>query len=397
MRNKPGKSKSLCVAVLGVTPLLLVGAGARAQSQPTPSNAAVQGDEANRRELGQFNEFLDSHQEVAEQLRRDPSLADNPQFLNSHPELQMFLQDRPEIREQLTNDPNAFMRQEDAFGRNGDRAQVVEFNRFLEAHPEIAEQLRKDPALADNSQFLKTHPALQTYLQDRPEIRQDLRRDPNAFLRQENAFDRNDVRLDFDARRAQLGEFNRFLDGHPEIAEQLRKDPSLADNPQFLKSHPVLQTYLQNQPEIRQDLRQDPNAFLRQEDAFDRDRSRDFRRDGDDRAASFHQFLGGHRDISDQLSRNPELVKDHDYVKGHPELQAYLNSRPDVREQLMNNPRGMMDSGQQFNSPSGTTGTTGSASGKTSSTTTTPAAGAASATTPTTPAPAPTKNSGTKQ
>jgi hypothetical protein len=301
-----------------------------------------------------FNQFLDSHQEIAEQLRRDPSMANNPQFQKDHPDLQSFLSDHPGIQHELNANPADFMRQGNTPDRGEDRGQQAEFKRFLDTHQEIAEQLRKDPSLANQAQFLRSHPALQSYLQDQPGIRQSLAQDPAAFMRQDDAFDRGNVRADDDAQRTQLMEFNQFLDRHPEIAEQVRKNPSLADQPQFLKTHPALQTFLQDQPAVRQDLRQDPNAFMRQEDALNR-ASRDYRQDNNDndRFASFHKFLGDHRDISDQLSRDPSRVKDSDYMKDHPELQAYLNTHPDVRDQLMRDPQGFVNGSQQFNDKTG--------------------------------------------
>ena len=54
-----------------------------------------------------------------------------------------------------------------------------------------------------------------------------------------------------------------FQDSHREEAEQLRKDPSLVDNQQFLKTHPALQTYLQEHPAVREELKQNPRAFMR--------------------------------------------------------------------------------------------------------------------------------------
>jgi hypothetical protein len=395
MRNPATKGKSICVAIMGIAPLLLIGTGVRAQSQPAQENrTSVQDNDTTRRELSVFNQFLDDHREIAEQLRRDPSEADNSQYLKDHPDLQTFLNDHPEIQDQLKANPAAFMRQEDIRDRGDDRGQVAEFRRFLDAHPEIAEQLRKDPSLANQAQFLNSHPALQSFLQDQPGIRQDLRQDPNAFIRQQDAFDGGDARPD-DAQRAQLMEFDRFLDGHPEIAEQLRKNPSLADQPQFLKTHPALQTFLQDQPGIRQDLRQDPNAFMKQEDAFERT-SRDYRQDNDNRVASFHKFLGDHRDISDQLSRNPSLVKDRDYMKDHPDLEAYLNARPDVRDGLMNNPQAFVNGSQQFDDRGSVNGgqrydgNSGNWSDKA------PAAAAPSGDSVPAPAPAPTNKNGSK-
>ncbi|MGB2673145.1 MAG: hypothetical protein WAO11_20720, partial [Candidatus Acidiferrum sp.] len=84
-----------------------------AQSAPAQStgqtNASSQDNAANRDELARFDQFLDGHREIADQLRRDPSLADKPDYLKDHPSLQSFLQDHPGVRDQFKNDPNAFM------------------------------------------------------------------------------------------------------------------------------------------------------------------------------------------------------------------------------------------------------------------------------------------------
>ena len=69
--------------------------------------------DANRRDLADFDRFLDTHREIAEQVRKDPSLLDNREFVQNHPALQDFLQDNPGVRDQLRQDPNAFMRQEE--------------------------------------------------------------------------------------------------------------------------------------------------------------------------------------------------------------------------------------------------------------------------------------------
>jgi phage-related protein len=398
MLNRSSKVEHLLAFSLAATSFLWLGTNARAQSTPAQDNKIVQDNDRSRIELAQFHQFLDSHPEIAEQLRKDPSLADSEQFLKTHATLQTFLQQQPGIREELKENPNAFMREEDAFNRRDDgldrdatvRRQLAEFNQFLDSHREIADQLRRDPSLADNEEFLKTHPELQTFLQQQPGIRDELKRDPNAFMRQEDAFDRRDDDLGRDAARRDLVEFNRFLDSHPEIAEQLRKDPSLADNQQFLKTHDALQAFLREQPSIREQLRENPNAFMRQEDAFDRDN----RRDHDERMASFKGFLGGHANISEELSKDPTLIKNHEYVQNRPELEAYLNAHPDVREQLMNNPEDFVHGEQQYNIKDGGQ-SYGSWSGKTPATPT-PTTTSPTTTPTTTPTPAPTHDSSSK-
>src|SRR5271156_1442296 len=146
--------------------------------------------------------------------------------------------------------------------RNNDLGELANFDGFLDKHPEIAEQLRKDPSLADNKDFLKNHPALQQFLQQHVGVRDQLEQNPNAFMRQENRYDRYATREDWRKDQGELDYLNGFLEKHPEIAEQLRKDPSLADNQNFLKNHPALQQFLQQHVGVRDQLEQNPNAFM---------------------------------------------------------------------------------------------------------------------------------------
>lgn len=68
-----------------------------------------------------------------------------------------------------------------------------------------------------------------------------------------------------------VAEMNQFLDSHPEIAEQLRKDPSLIDNRSFVAAHPALQEYLQNHPQLASAFRSRPDLFMRDESRYNGD------------------------------------------------------------------------------------------------------------------------------
>jgi hypothetical protein len=153
---------------------------------------------------------------------------------------------------------------------------------------------------------------------------------------------------DSDINRQELARFDQFMDSHPEIAEQLRKDPSLVNNEEFVKNHPALQTYLQQHPAIREEVRENPNAFMQQEARYDR-REGEERVDRDAPHRQFGEFLGGHSNISQQLSKDPSLVKNQEYMVNHPDLQEYLKAHPDVRQGLMENPQSFVKSAQQFN------------------------------------------------
>src|SRR5258708_5923514 len=325
----------------------------------------TQDSDTTRRQLADFDRFLDSHPEVASQIRQDPSLVNNPEFVENHSEFEQYLQQHPEVREDIKENPNAFMNGEQRYerhdadsdrrdndnDRNRDRdttrGELDSFDHFLDSHPELAEKLRQDPSLLNNHKFVSHNHALRDYLTDHPGVREEVKENPNAFMHQEERFDRRDDFRDRDLTRGELSSMDRFLDSHPEIAEQLRKNPSLLQNREFVENHPALQEYLQQHPQVREEIAENPNGFMRQEQRFDRHES--MRGDHDTteaELASFGQFLGSHSTVAEQLSQDPSLAKNEEYRENHPELQQYLSTHPRVQEELTENPQAFVKSAQ---------------------------------------------------
>jgi GrpB-like predicted nucleotidyltransferase (UPF0157 family) len=216
---------------------------------------------------------MDSHPEIAEQLRKDPSLVDDKKFVQSHAALRQFLADHPGVREEYKENPNAFMHQEERFDRREDhvgdrdvtRGELANMDKFMDSHPEIAEQLRKDPSLVDDKQFVQSHAALRQFLADHPGVREEYKENPNAFMHQEERFDRREdssTHGDRDVTGRELASFNEFMEGHSNIASELSKTPSLANNQEYLENHPALQDYLKAHPQVHQELSENPQAFL---------------------------------------------------------------------------------------------------------------------------------------
>src|SRR5207253_1450596 len=138
-------------------------------------------------------------------------------------------------------------------------------------------------------------------------------------------FDRREGRRDHDRRdndttREELASFDRFMDGHPETAEQLRRDPSLVKNEDFVRDHRDLQEYLQQHPGTREEISENPDRFMHQEQRFDRIEDNRNRNMSDGDRAGFGEFLGSHSSIAQELSKDPGLVNNEDYQKMHPEL-----------------------------------------------------------------------------
>jgi hypothetical protein len=330
-----------------------------------------------KRDLAELDRFMDSHPEVAAQVRQQPWLVTDYNFLQSHPDLKTFLQNHPQLSSEIGQNPVAFVQEENLVDRPAGRRDEAELNQFMNSHREIAEQVRKNPSLINDRDFVRNHPALQTFLQQNPGIRDEMRQNPNAFNREEQSSesanfakardadlrDRGTDPPDRDNNRADLAQFNKFLDSHREIAEQVRKDPSLLNNREFVQNHAALQAYLQNDSGLRQDLRQDPNAFMREENRFDREGNGGDRDNSHQHMADFGGFLGGHSDIAKDVSKDPSVVKNHEYMQQHPELDAYLNAHPDVRDEWMMNPSRFVKGAQQFStggSMAGGVSTTGS-------------------------------------
>jgi hypothetical protein len=281
-----------------------------------------------------FNSFLDAHPELAERLRQDPSLVNSPDFVADHPVLQQYLQQHPEVREEIKENPNAFMHQEERYDQREDRRMAATADQFLDSHPEIAEQLRKDPSLVNDPRFVQQHPALQQFLEQHPELRQEFKDNPNAFMHQEDRYERGE-----DRRFATTAD--RFFDSHPEIAEQLHKDPSLVNDQRFVEQHPDLQQFLAQHPELRQEFRENPKAFMQQENRYDR---------GEDRrmAAGADQFFDSHPEIAEQLRKDPSRVNDPHFVQQHPALQQYLDQHSEIRQEFQANPVAFMQQQQHF-------------------------------------------------
>jgi phage-related protein len=340
--------------------LVLGAAPTRAQSQSPMAAQTQDRDDATRRQLAGFDKFLDSHPEVAEQLRKDPSLVNNAEFVEKHAELQQYLQQHPEVREELGQNPNAFMHQERQYDRREDQAsnrditrtELANMDRFMDSHPEIAEQLRKDPSLVDDKKFVASHAALQQFLAEHPGVREEYKENPDAFMHREQRYDQ---RSDSDVTRRELANMDRFMDAHPEIAEQLRKDPSLVDDKKFVASHTALQQFLADHPGVREEYKENPNAFMHEEQHYDQ-RGNSYA--GHDRdvtgaeRASFNEFLEGHNNIAGELSKNPSLANNKEYIEGHPALGEYLNSHPQVHEELGENPQAFLQPTQQFDAHS---------------------------------------------
>jgi len=231
-------------------------------------------------QVGRFDSFLDSHPAIAQQLASNPALLNNQLYLQQHPDLQQFLQTKPGIRAELTENPQAFMGRERLFEANeagtaarfprveGNeesvaRKEVASFDSFLDANPSLAASLSRNPSLINNPAFLAKNPALATWLKTHPGAAAEIKENPQAFMAREGLFEANEVN------HREVASFDRFLDANPRIAASLRRNPSLINNSAFLAKNPALATWLKAHPEAAEEIRENPQAFFSLEQRFE--------------------------------------------------------------------------------------------------------------------------------
>jgi hypothetical protein len=364
MRNGLWQHRSLRTIILAATPLLCLSVPAGGQNAPAQDNRnstaqdnrAAQFDLITRRDLAEFDRFLDSHPQIADQVRSKPWLVTNQDFLHAHPDLQGYLQAHPQLADAISRNPREFVDQDERFHRPGYRQHLAEFDQFLDTHPKIEQELRDRPWLATNHDYLQGHQDLRAYLQAHPALSQTIGQNPAAFIQDEEAWDRTgNTYAQNGVNRDDLVLFGHFLDSHPEIAEQVRKDPSLVDNQRFVHDHPALQTFLADHAQLRATITANPRAFMQDEDALQNGRYADRNAYASNRddvtrrdVAQFSQFLDRHREIAEQVDRNPSLLDNRQFVENHPPLQTYFQNNPGVRQEVQQNPNAFMQAENRY-------------------------------------------------
>jgi len=147
-----------------------------------------------------------------------------------------------------------------------------------------------------------------------------------------------------DVTRQELLNFDRFLDSHPAIDQDLKKNPGLVNDAAYLSAHPELKEFLATHAGVREEILENPRTFMNREERFDRS-GRDITRQ---ELQNFDGFLDTHPNIEKDLEKNPKLLNDAAYLSAHPELKQFLDTHPGVRAEASENPRIFMRREQHF-------------------------------------------------
>jgi hypothetical protein len=225
---------------------------------------------AARQEMQSFQQFLTVHPWIANKLRDDPSLANNPGFLRQSPELPQFLNAHPFVQANFKADARDVMsraQQGDWTSRNhrANYREMQDFQLFLSNHPWIADKLRKDPSLANDKGFLKGNHELPEFLNSHPYLQSQFRDDASGFMQRAQAFAAEASRHGADdPHAADYESLRMFLQNHQWIADKLKENPSRAASKDFANDHKELRQFLEAHPYLQDQFKQDARRTIDQ-------------------------------------------------------------------------------------------------------------------------------------
>jgi hypothetical protein len=146
-----------------------------------------------QRDMRSFQNYLDSHDETAQQLYRNPELLNDRRYLRNHDALNDWLESHPDAAQALQADPYRYLqRQQEHTSRSGtDRGEAIarmnerdlhSFENFLDNNPETARRLYENPDLVNDRQFVHRNDSLDHWLDNHPDAAEALRANPDKFL-----------------------------------------------------------------------------------------------------------------------------------------------------------------------------------------------------------------------
>lgn len=367
------------------------------QTAPAPASNlqnASQTD-ASREELANFDRFLDSHPILERQLGSNPSLVNDPNYVQREPDLQIFLSHHPAVKAQLAKDPQYLAQRMDLADANPgahgapapnpslDQEEAGQMREFFGSHGDLRQLLAQNPALINDSTFLGAHADLKIFLDQHPRARYLFAQNPRYFITPTEeshgapAVVANPPKManpskiadppkpkpaavkpapdeptfDFGISPEDVARMDQFLEDHPKEAKDLSRDPLLVADHKYLDHHHDLREFFDEHYRVREAFAENPRYFVPgngfgaappqlEINAHQPLSNRDL--------AQTETFLRKHKDIAKQLRSNPVVVQDIHYLHHHGDLQKFFDQNPHIQTEMQEHPRYFMQREDKF-------------------------------------------------
>jgi hypothetical protein len=179
-----------------------------------------------------WDRFLDqdSNREFARKFHGNPNIIRDEREMDQWSGVRELFNDHHDVRDYVYRKVHDY---------NQDTRPADKWNRELEANPNFADRYRQNPSIID-SNLESEEPEIAEFMRTNPEVRSYLER----YSRRNSRDDRDeDLRAD--------SGLDSFMANHPNVARQLRDNPSLINDPEFVRKHPNLHEYLRDHPDAR--------------------------------------------------------------------------------------------------------------------------------------------------
>jgi hypothetical protein len=216
-------------------------------------------------DLQSFEEYLDSHWQVADELYRNPELINDRVYVRKNPSLRRWLVTHPRAARAIRTNPHAVLWHErDSRDDEGARQELSDedlrsWEEFLDAHEAIARELYRNPDLLKDANYIRRNQELDDWLYSHRRAARIITANPREYARRGEDSSSGDTRP---LTAEEVREFERFLDREWEIANALYREPELVNSREFLRDNPTLANWLREHPRMARAVRERPREYL---------------------------------------------------------------------------------------------------------------------------------------
>jgi hypothetical protein len=130
---------------------------------------------------------------------------------------------------------------------------------------------------------------------------------------------------------AEQTQMDHYLENHPKTAEELHADPSLINNPQWLKAHPAVGQWMAQHPTLRSAAMANPTSIVNRTESHAIN-------DAQHEVRTTDAFLSKNPKMAEQLAKDPNLINNKEYLAQHPGLENYLKTHPGTASEWQKHP-----------------------------------------------------------
>ena len=161
---------------------------------------------------------------------------------------------------------------------------------------------------------------------------EEFRETPSYFMTRENRFDAREARRT-NLTQKEMEDRDKWLDKHKDIDRDLRMNPELVNDNDYLARHKDLRDFLAKAPDVRADFaaRATASANVGINETAPSRLTPDERRE-------IGRFFDKHKDIATDLRDHPDYMHDQKYLARHKDLRDFMRKNPRVREEMTENP-----------------------------------------------------------